>query len=127
MYTQICKSNCNVQLALVGYILDPPLCSSSHAVISYTCLSYFREILLVRNLILDWFSYGFFIWNFGCMGLMVIHWKGPLRLQQAYLILTSALVVSFTVPPPHLALTTLTIYIANKRVCSLMYVCMYKE
>ena len=87
----------------------------------------FREILLVRNLILDWFSYGFFIWNFGCMGLMVIHWKGPLRLQQAYLILTSALVVSFTVPPPHLALTTLTIYIANKRVCSLMYVCMYKE
>ena len=52
------------------------------------------EILLVRNLILDWFSYAFFIWNFGCMGLMVIHWKGPLRLQQAYLILTSALVVS---------------------------------
>ena len=52
------------------------------------------EILLVRNLILDWFSYGFFIWNFGCMGLMVVHWKGPLRLQQAYLILISALVVS---------------------------------
>ena len=52
------------------------------------------EILLVRNVILDWFSYAFFIWNFGCMGLMVIHWKGPLRLQQAYLILTSALVVS---------------------------------
>jgi hypothetical protein len=54
----------------------------------------FSEILFVRNLILDWFSYAFFIWNFGCMGLMVIHWKGPLRLQQAYLILTSALVVS---------------------------------
>ena len=54
----------------------------------------FSEILLVRNLILDWFSYAFFVWNFGCMGLMVIHWKGPLRLQQAYLILTSALVVS---------------------------------
>ena len=48
----------------------------------------------MRHLILDWFSYAFFVWNFGCMGLMVIHWKGPLRLQQAYLILTSALVVS---------------------------------
>ena len=62
--------------------------------ITITFLFNFSEILFVRNLILDWFSYAFFVWNFGCMGLMVIHWKGPLRLQQAYLILTSALVVS---------------------------------
>lgn len=55
----------------------------------YVC----SDILVVRNLVIDWFSFAFFVMNFGSMGLMVIHWKGPLRLQQAYLILISALVV----------------------------------
>ena len=41
--------------------------------------------------LVDLYSDGVELWS---DGLMVIHWKGPLRLQQAYLIITSVLAVS---------------------------------
>ena len=65
---------------------------ASSAVMFIVSAIYFYKILTVQNLIIDWFTFAFLIWNFGSIGLMVIHWKGPLIIQQGFLILSSAIV-----------------------------------
>ncbi|KAL5112286.1 hypothetical protein TcWFU_006275 [Taenia crassiceps] len=50
---------------------------------------FFTEILRASMIFFDNITFAVLLWNFGVLGLISIHWRSPLILQQAYLIFNS--------------------------------------
>ncbi|RWS04229.1 hypothetical protein B4U79_11015 [Dinothrombium tinctorium] len=64
---------------------------SSSMIFFFFTVIYMQEVLRTMKIPLDYITVLLFVWNFGAVGMCAIYWKAPLKLQQAYLILVSAI------------------------------------